>query len=51
VPEDRDRNRLDVVRLVDAPAVGERRVAKASKDQIAMTIVDTAEELLRERAG
>jgi phosphopantothenoylcysteine decarboxylase/phosphopantothenate--cysteine ligase len=32
-------------------AAGERRVAKASKDQIAMTIVDTAEELLRERAG
>jgi phosphopantothenoylcysteine decarboxylase/phosphopantothenate--cysteine ligase len=32
-------------------AGGERRVAKAPKDQIAMTIVDTAEELLRERAG
>jgi phosphopantothenoylcysteine decarboxylase/phosphopantothenate--cysteine ligase len=32
-------------------AAGERRVAKAPKDQIAMTIVDTAEELLRERAG
>ena len=32
-------------------AVGERRVAKAPKDRIAMTIVDTAEELLRERAG
>jgi phosphopantothenoylcysteine decarboxylase/phosphopantothenate--cysteine ligase len=29
---------------------GERRVAKAPKDQIAATIVDTAEELLRERA-
>ncbi|HEY3018243.1 MAG TPA: bifunctional phosphopantothenoylcysteine decarboxylase/phosphopantothenate--cysteine ligase CoaBC [Gaiellaceae bacterium] len=29
---------------------GERRVAKASKDQIAAAIVDTAEELLRERA-
>jgi phosphopantothenoylcysteine decarboxylase / phosphopantothenate---cysteine ligase len=32
-------------------AAGERRVRKAPKDQIAMTIVDTAEELLRERAG
>jgi phosphopantothenoylcysteine decarboxylase / phosphopantothenate---cysteine ligase len=32
-------------------AVGERRVTKAPKDQIAMTIVDTAEELLRERTG
>ena len=32
-------------------AAGERRVAKAPKDQIAMTIVDTAEELLRERTG
>ena len=32
-------------------AAGERRVTKAPKDQIAMTIVDTAEELLRERAG
>jgi phosphopantothenoylcysteine decarboxylase/phosphopantothenate--cysteine ligase len=31
-------------------ATEERRVAKAPKDQIAMTIVDTAEELLRERA-
>ena len=31
-------------------ASGERRVTKAPKDQIAMTIVDTAEELLRERA-
>jgi phosphopantothenoylcysteine decarboxylase / phosphopantothenate---cysteine ligase len=29
---------------------GERRVAKAPKDQIAAAIVDTAEELLRERA-
>jgi phosphopantothenoylcysteine decarboxylase/phosphopantothenate--cysteine ligase len=29
---------------------GERRVAKAPKDRIAATIVDTAEELLRERA-
>jgi len=28
---------------------GERRVGKASKDRIAATIVDTAEELLRER--
>jgi phosphopantothenoylcysteine decarboxylase / phosphopantothenate---cysteine ligase len=32
-------------------ATGERRVTKAPKDQIAMTIVDTAEELLRERTG
>jgi phosphopantothenoylcysteine decarboxylase/phosphopantothenate--cysteine ligase len=32
-------------------AAGERRVTKAPKDQIAMTIVDTAEELLRERTG
>jgi phosphopantothenoylcysteine decarboxylase/phosphopantothenate--cysteine ligase len=32
-------------------AGGERRVAKAPKDQIAATIVDTAEELLHERAG
>ena len=31
-------------------ASGERRVTKAPKDQIAVTIVDTAEELLRERA-
>jgi phosphopantothenoylcysteine decarboxylase / phosphopantothenate---cysteine ligase len=31
-------------------AAGERRVAKAPKDQIAAAIVDTAEELLRERA-
>jgi phosphopantothenoylcysteine decarboxylase/phosphopantothenate--cysteine ligase len=31
-------------------AGGERRVTKAPKDQIAVTIVDTAEELLRERA-
>jgi phosphopantothenoylcysteine decarboxylase/phosphopantothenate--cysteine ligase len=31
-------------------AAGERRVTKAPKDRIAMTIVDTAEELLRERA-
>lgn len=31
-------------------AAGERRLAKASKDQIASTIVDRAEELLRERA-
>jgi phosphopantothenoylcysteine decarboxylase/phosphopantothenate--cysteine ligase len=29
---------------------GERRVGKASKDRIAAAIVDTAEELLRERA-
>jgi phosphopantothenoylcysteine decarboxylase/phosphopantothenate--cysteine ligase len=32
-------------------AGGERRVAKAPKDQIAAVIVDTAEELLHERAG
>lgn len=32
-------------------AAGERRIAKAPKDQIATAIVDTAEELLRERAG
>src|SRR5712692_1716049 len=32
-------------------AAGERRVGKAPKDQIAAAIVDTAEELLRERAG
>jgi phosphopantothenoylcysteine decarboxylase/phosphopantothenate--cysteine ligase len=31
-------------------ADGDRRVAKASKDRIAAAIVDTAEELLRERA-
>ena len=31
-------------------ADGERRVGKAPKDRIAATIVDTAEELLRERA-
>jgi phosphopantothenoylcysteine decarboxylase/phosphopantothenate--cysteine ligase len=31
-------------------AAGERRVAKAPKDRIAAAIVDTAEELLRERA-
>ena len=37
--------------IVLITAAGERRVAKAPKDQIAMTIVDTAEELLRERAG
>jgi phosphopantothenoylcysteine synthetase/decarboxylase len=30
-------------------AAGERRLAKAPKDQIASTIVDRAEELLRER--
>jgi phosphopantothenoylcysteine synthetase/decarboxylase len=30
-------------------AGGERRIAKAPKDQIAAAIVDTAEELLRER--
>jgi phosphopantothenoylcysteine decarboxylase / phosphopantothenate---cysteine ligase len=32
-------------------ATAERRITKAPKDQIAATIVDTAEELLRERAG
>jgi phosphopantothenoylcysteine synthetase/decarboxylase len=31
-------------------AAGERRVETASKDRIAAAIVDTAEELLRERA-
>jgi phosphopantothenoylcysteine decarboxylase/phosphopantothenate--cysteine ligase len=36
--------------IVLVSASGERRVAKAPKDQIAATIVDTAEELLRERA-
>jgi phosphopantothenoylcysteine decarboxylase/phosphopantothenate--cysteine ligase len=36
--------------IVLVTATGERRVAKATKDQIAATIVDTAEELLRERA-
>jgi phosphopantothenoylcysteine decarboxylase / phosphopantothenate---cysteine ligase len=32
-------------------AAGERRVARARKDRIAAAIVDTAEELLRERTG
>jgi phosphopantothenoylcysteine decarboxylase/phosphopantothenate--cysteine ligase len=36
--------------VVLVTARGERRVGKASKDRIAATIVDTAEELLRERA-
>jgi phosphopantothenoylcysteine decarboxylase / phosphopantothenate---cysteine ligase len=36
--------------VVLVTASGERRVAKAPKDRIAATIVDTAEELLRERA-
>ncbi len=36
--------------IVLITAEGERRVAKAPKDQVAVTIVDTAEELLRERA-
>jgi phosphopantothenoylcysteine decarboxylase/phosphopantothenate--cysteine ligase len=36
--------------VVLVTATGERRVTKAPKDQIAATIVDTAEELLRERA-
>ncbi|HYX77152.1 MAG TPA: bifunctional phosphopantothenoylcysteine decarboxylase/phosphopantothenate--cysteine ligase CoaBC, partial [Gaiellaceae bacterium] len=35
--------------VVLVTAAGERRVGKASKDRIAATIVDTAEELLRER--
>jgi len=35
--------------VVLVTASGERRVEKASKDRIAATIVDTAEELLRER--
>jgi phosphopantothenoylcysteine decarboxylase / phosphopantothenate---cysteine ligase len=37
--------------VVLVTASGERRIAKAPKDQIAATIVDTAEELLRERAS
>jgi phosphopantothenoylcysteine decarboxylase/phosphopantothenate--cysteine ligase len=37
--------------VVLVTGAGERRVAKASKDRIAAAIVDTAEELLRERAG
>jgi phosphopantothenoylcysteine decarboxylase / phosphopantothenate---cysteine ligase len=36
--------------VVLVTASGERRVGKAQKDRIAATIVDTAEELLRERA-
>jgi phosphopantothenoylcysteine decarboxylase/phosphopantothenate--cysteine ligase len=36
--------------VVLVTASGERRVEKAGKDRIAATIVDTAEELLRERA-
>jgi phosphopantothenoylcysteine decarboxylase / phosphopantothenate---cysteine ligase len=36
--------------VVLVTASGERRVGRASKDRIAATIVDTAEELLRERA-
>jgi phosphopantothenoylcysteine decarboxylase / phosphopantothenate---cysteine ligase len=36
--------------VVLVSADGERRVPKAPKDQIASAIVDTAEELLRERA-
>jgi phosphopantothenoylcysteine synthetase/decarboxylase len=35
--------------VVLVTASSERRIAKAPKDQIAATIVDTAEELLRER--
>jgi phosphopantothenoylcysteine decarboxylase / phosphopantothenate---cysteine ligase len=37
--------------VVVITAAGERRVTKAPKDQIASAIVDTAEELLRDRAG
>ena len=36
--------------VVLVTASGEQRIAKASKDRIAAAIVDTAEELLRERA-
>jgi phosphopantothenoylcysteine synthetase/decarboxylase len=36
--------------VVLVTATGERRIGKAPKDQIAAAIVDTAEELLRERA-
>jgi phosphopantothenoylcysteine synthetase/decarboxylase len=36
--------------VVLVTASGERRVGKAPKDRIAATIVDTAEELLRERS-
>jgi phosphopantothenoylcysteine decarboxylase / phosphopantothenate---cysteine ligase len=36
--------------VVLVSADGERRVSKAPKDQIASAIVDSAEELLRERA-
>jgi phosphopantothenoylcysteine decarboxylase / phosphopantothenate---cysteine ligase len=36
--------------VVVITAAGERRVTKAPKDQIASAIVDTAEELLRDRA-
>jgi phosphopantothenoylcysteine decarboxylase / phosphopantothenate---cysteine ligase len=42
---DSDQNEVVLV-----TASGERRIGKASKDRIAATIVDTAEELLRERA-
>jgi phosphopantothenoylcysteine decarboxylase/phosphopantothenate--cysteine ligase len=37
--------------VVLVTADGQRRVGKAPKDRIAVAIVDTAEELLRERAG
>jgi phosphopantothenoylcysteine decarboxylase/phosphopantothenate--cysteine ligase len=37
--------------VVLVTATGEQRVGKAPKDRIAAVIVDTAEELLRERAG
>jgi phosphopantothenoylcysteine decarboxylase/phosphopantothenate--cysteine ligase len=42
---------VDDNEVVLITAAGERRVAKASKDRIAAAIVDTAEELLHERAG
>jgi phosphopantothenoylcysteine decarboxylase/phosphopantothenate--cysteine ligase len=40
----------EVNEVVLVTASGDRRVGKAPKDRIAATIVDTAEELLRERA-
>jgi len=40
----------DANEVVLVTAAGERRVAKAQKDRVAAAIVDTAEELLRERA-
>ncbi len=41
---------MDENEVVLLSAAGERRVPKAAKDRIAAAIVDTAEELLRERA-